>query len=180
MGGPMARNLLRAGHRVALWSKTSSKATEIAKNGDGVVCATPAEVGAQSDYVFLCVGDSDMAREVITGKEGIAKGAKSGTVIVDASTISPSVSREIGKELAALGIKFLDAPCTGSKPGAENGTLTFMIGGDESVFESARPYLEPMGKQLLLRRSRHGTSGEADPEPDPLEYHASVQRGPGA
>jgi 3-hydroxyisobutyrate dehydrogenase-like beta-hydroxyacid dehydrogenase len=149
MGGPMARNLLRAGHRVALWSHTAAKATEIAKNGDGIFCSSPKEVGEQADCIFLCVGDSDMSRKVITGENGIAKGAKPGTVVVDASTISPSISREIGRELAALGMKFLDAPCTGSKPGAENGTLTFMIGGDESVFESVKPYLEPMGKQLF-------------------------------
>jgi 3-hydroxyisobutyrate dehydrogenase-like beta-hydroxyacid dehydrogenase len=148
MGGPMARNLLRAGHHVALWSHTASKAAEIAKNGDGVVCETPSEVGALADFIFLCVGDSDMSRKVITGENGIAKGAKPGTVVVDASTVAPSVSREIGSELAKLGIEFLDAPCTGSKPGAEGGTLTFMIGGDEKVFEKVKPYLEPMGKQI--------------------------------
>ncbi len=150
MGGPMARNLLRAGHRVALWTHTPGKAEEMAKNGDGIVCKTPSEVGAQADVIFLCVGDSDMSRKVIVGEEGIAKGAKRGTVIVDASTVAPSVSREIGSELAKLGIEFLDAPCTGSKPGAEGGTLTFMIGGDEKVFEKVKPFLEPMGKQIYF------------------------------
>jgi 3-hydroxyisobutyrate dehydrogenase/2-hydroxy-3-oxopropionate reductase len=89
-----------------------------------------------------------MAREVILGKDGIIQGARPGTVVADASTISPSESRKIGQALAAKGVDFLDAPCTGSTPGATGGTLTFMIGGDQAVFEKARPFIEPMGKRL--------------------------------
>ena len=148
MGYPMARNLLNAGHEVALWSHTASKATELAATGKGTACATPADVAAASDYVFLCVGDSAMSEQVILGENGIASGAKPGTVVVDASTVSPSASRRVGETLAAKGIEFLDAPCTGSKPGAEGGTLTFMVGGSQEVFERAKPFLEPMGKQL--------------------------------
>lgn len=148
MGYPMARNLLQAGHEVALWSNTGSKAQELAKTGSGTACATPAEVGASAECVFLCVGDSAMSEHVILGPGGVAEGAKPGTVIVDASTVAPSASRRIGEALAKKGILFLDAPCTGSKPGAEGGNLTFMIGGDKEVFERVRPYLEPMGKRL--------------------------------
>jgi len=148
MGYPMARNLLRAGHEVALWSNTAAKARELAKAEKGVFCDTPKKVGAAADVIFLCVGDTAMTREVILGKNGIVEGAKPGTVIVDASTISPDESREIGKTLAAKGIQYLDAPCTGSKLGAEGGTLTFMIGGDAKVFEQVKPLLEPMGKRL--------------------------------
>lgn len=150
MGRLMARNLLRAGHHVALWSHSPGKAEELAKTGDGVACATPAEVGAQSDVVFLCVGDSEMSRNCILGESGIAKGAKRGSVVVDASTISPSVSRHIHDELSKIGIQFLDAPCTGSKPGADGGTLTFMVGGDEAVFAKVKPYLDIMGKQFFF------------------------------
>lgn len=148
MGYPMARNLLNAGHEVALWSHTASKAQELAKQGKGKACKTPAEVAVESECVFLCVGDSAMSEQAILGSNGIAEGAKRGTVVVDASTVSPSSSRRIGEALSKKGIEFLDAPCTGSKPGAEGGTLTFMIGGDKTVFERIRPYLEPMGKQL--------------------------------
>lgn len=148
MGYPMARNLLQAGHEVALWSNTGSKAQELAKTGSGTACATPAEVGASAECVFLCVGDSAMSERVILGPGGIAEGAKPGTVIVDSSTVAPSASRRIGEVLGKKGILFLDAPCTGSKPGAESGNLTFMIGGDKEVFERVRPYLEPMGKRL--------------------------------
>jgi 3-hydroxyisobutyrate dehydrogenase-like beta-hydroxyacid dehydrogenase len=89
-----------------------------------------------------------MSEKAILGENGIAAGAKAGTVIVDASTISPDESRRIGQELAKKGMQFLDAPCTGSKPGAEKGALTFMIGGDKAVFERVRSFIEPMGKQL--------------------------------
>jgi len=148
MGYPMARNLLRAKHEVALWSHTASKAKELAQAEGGLFCDTPKKVGAAADCIFLCVGDTAMTREVILGKDGIAEGAKAGTVIADASTISPDDSRAIGKALAAKGIDYLDAPCTGSKPGAEGGTLTFMIGGDPKVYEKIKPFLEPMGKRL--------------------------------
>jgi 3-hydroxyisobutyrate dehydrogenase-like beta-hydroxyacid dehydrogenase len=89
-----------------------------------------------------------MSREVILGADGLVNGAAPGLVIVDCSTISPAESRAMASELAAKGIHFLDAPCTGSKAGAESGTLTFMVGGDREVFERIRPYLEAMGKSL--------------------------------
>lgn len=148
MGYPMARNLLRAGHEVAVWSRTASKAQELAAAEKGKFCSTPKEVGQFADCIFLCVGDTEMSEEVILGPDGIVEGAKPGTVIADASTVSPSASRRMGETLAAKGIEFLDAPCTGSKPGAEGGTLTFMIGGDQTVFERVRPFFEPMGKRL--------------------------------
>jgi 3-hydroxyisobutyrate dehydrogenase/2-hydroxy-3-oxopropionate reductase len=105
-------------------------------------------VAEQADCIFLCVGDTGMSERAILGENGIIEGARPGAVVVDASTVSPSSSRAIGKKLAEKGISFLDAPCTGSKPGAEGGTLTFMIGGDPEVFEKVKPYLEPMGKQI--------------------------------
>jgi 3-hydroxyisobutyrate dehydrogenase-like beta-hydroxyacid dehydrogenase len=148
MGYPMARNLLRAGHEVAWWSHTGSKAQELAAAEKGTACATPREVAEKADCIFLCVGDTAMSDRVILGKNGLVEGAKAGTVIVDASTVSPSESRVIGEQLKAKGIEFLDAPCTGSRPGAEKGTLTFMIGGDQKVYEKVKSYFEPMGKQL--------------------------------
>lgn len=148
MGYPMARNLMRAGHQVAVWSHTGTKARQLAEAEGGIACQTPREVAAQSECVFLCVGDTNMSEQVILGADGIIEGAKPGTVVADASTVSPSRSRAVGTKLADKGIHFLDAPCTGSKPGAEGGTLTFMVGGDQEVFERVRPYFEPMGKQL--------------------------------
>jgi 3-hydroxyisobutyrate dehydrogenase-like beta-hydroxyacid dehydrogenase len=150
MGAPMARNLLKAGHEVALWSHTSDKARELAAEpgAKATSCSTPRQVAERSECTFLCVGDTAMSRQAILGPDGLAEGAAPGTVIADASTVSPSESREIGAHLTERGVHFLDAPCTGSKPGAEGGTLTFMVGGDREVFERVRPYFEPMGKQL--------------------------------
>jgi 3-hydroxyisobutyrate dehydrogenase/2-hydroxy-3-oxopropionate reductase len=148
MGYPMARNLLQAGHEVALWSNTAAKAKELADSKNGIFCETPRAVAEHAECTFLCVGDTAMSDAVILGEEGLAAAAPAGSVIVDASTVSPSASRAIGAKLAEKGIHFLDAPCTGSKPGAEGGTLTFMVGGDPAVFERVKPYFEPMGKNL--------------------------------
>src|ERR1700722_12954239 len=146
MGAPMARHLLKAGHDVALWSNTASKAQEVAKDGAGKACATPEEVAKVSDVIFYCVGDTEIAREMTLGPKGLLEGVRKGSIIADCSTISPAVSKQIGQEFADHGAHFLDAPCTGSKPGAEKGTLTFMVGGEQAAFERARPYFEIMGK----------------------------------
>jgi 3-hydroxyisobutyrate dehydrogenase-like beta-hydroxyacid dehydrogenase len=146
MGYPMAQHLLAAGHKVALWSNTSSKATTLAKEGDAAVCATPREVAERADFIFYCVGDSTMAKQITVGRDGLIEGIRSGSITADCSTIAPSVSKAIGAEFTAKGAHFLDAPCTGSKPGAEKGTLTFMIGGEQSAFEKSKPYFEAMGK----------------------------------
>lgn len=150
MGGPMARNLIKAGHEVALWSHSKGKAEKLAAEAGGKACATPADVARFADCVFLCVGDSAMSEQVILGQSGLREGGRKGLIIVDASTVSPSSSRHVHEQLAKAGIDFLGAPCTGSTPGAINGTLTFMVGGDEKVFEKVRPWLEAMGKKLYF------------------------------
>jgi len=148
MGYPMARNLLRAGHEVALWSNTAEKAHKLASSEGGRFCETPQNVAENADCIFVCVGNTGMSREVILGAKGLIAGAKPGTVVADASTIGPAESRAIGEALKSKGVDFLDAPCTGSTPGAEGGTLTFMVGGDQQVFDRMRPFFEPMGKRL--------------------------------
>ncbi|MEO8025801.1 MAG: NAD(P)-dependent oxidoreductase [Bryobacteraceae bacterium] len=146
MGDPMARQLLKAGHNVGIWSHTAAKVTKLAADfPNAKVFASPAEVAAFSECVFYCVGDSAMSEEVATS---LLAGVKAGTVVADCSTIGPEVSRAIEAKFRAKGAFFLDAPCTGSKPGAENGTLTFMVGGDQAAFERTKPYFEPMGKLL--------------------------------
>jgi 3-hydroxyisobutyrate dehydrogenase-like beta-hydroxyacid dehydrogenase len=150
MGGPMARNLLKAGHEVALWSNTASKAQALAKEGKGTVCDTPKQVAANSECIFYCVGDNTMSREISLGKNGLIEGAKPGTIVADCSTVSPELSISIGEAFTAKGVHFLDAPCTGSKPGAEGATLTFMIGGDQEVFNRAKPWFDLMGKNFYF------------------------------
>ena len=149
MGYPMARNLCRAGHRVRVWSHTAAKAVKLAAEHGAVVCSNPREIAVDADCVFVCVGNSDMSRDVILGRSGLIQGALPGLVTVDASTVSAAASTATGEALAARGIHFLDAPCTGSKLGAEGGALTFMIGGDSAVFERVKPYFEPMGKTFF-------------------------------
>jgi 3-hydroxyisobutyrate dehydrogenase/2-hydroxy-3-oxopropionate reductase len=145
----MAQHLLNAGHDVALWSNTARKAQELATRGKGTACATPREVAERADYIFYCVGDSAMARELTLGSSGLIGGIRQGSITADCSTISPQVSVEIGQVFEKKGAHFLDTPCTGSKPGAEKATLTFMVGGDKAVFERVKPYLEIMGKMFF-------------------------------
>ena len=146
MGYRMAGHLLRAGHDVALWSHTGGKAEKLAKEGKGTVCATPRDVAERADFIFICVGNTAMVREVCLGKNGLIETARKGAVISDCSSIAPDESVEIGKEFAAKGVDFLDAPVTGSTGGADKATLTFMIGGDKAAYERAKPYMEIMGK----------------------------------
>lgn len=150
MGYPMARHLLEAGHEVALWSHTASKAEELAAKfpGLGSACGLPKDVAANADVIFLIVGDTAMSEKVIFGENGLMETIKPGSVIVDASTVACSYSKDAAARCKAKGVEFLDAPCTGSRPGAESGNLTFMIGGPKEVFESIRPLFEPMGKRL--------------------------------
>jgi 3-hydroxyisobutyrate dehydrogenase/2-hydroxy-3-oxopropionate reductase len=146
----MARNLLRAGHEVAVWSHTAAKAEELAAAEKGKFCATPKEVAENADVLFVCVGDTEMVKNVILGPGGILEGIRSGSVVVDCSTIAVSESRRIGQALQAKGVEFLDAPVTGSTPGAESGNLTFMIGGAPAVFNRIRPLLDPLGKKIYF------------------------------
>jgi 3-hydroxyisobutyrate dehydrogenase-like beta-hydroxyacid dehydrogenase len=150
MGYPMARNLARAGHDVAVWSHTTSKPKQLAQEAKAIPCDSPKQVGEKADCIFVCVGDTKMAEQVLVGANGVIEGAKPGTVVADCSTIAPEASRAIGQKLAAKKMDFLDAPCTGSTPGANGGTLTFMVGGDEKVFERVKPYFEIMGKQFYF------------------------------
>ncbi len=149
MGYPMAQHLLRAGHEVALWSNTAQKARDLAAEGKGTHCATPKEVAQRADYIFYCVGDTEMDREVALGADGLIAGIRPDSITADCSTISPAISVEIGEAFSKKKAYFLDTPCTGSKPGAEKATLTFMVGGDKTVFERVKPYLEIMGKMFF-------------------------------
>jgi 3-hydroxyisobutyrate dehydrogenase/2-hydroxy-3-oxopropionate reductase len=151
MGYPMARNLARAGHEVYVWSNTTSKAKQLAQEEKAIACDSPKQVGEKAaDCIFVCVGDTAMAEEVLVGANGVIAGAKPGTVVADCTTIAPAASRAIGQKFAAKGIQYLDAPCTGSTPGATGGTLTFMVGGDEKVFQKVKLFFEIMGKQFYF------------------------------
>ena len=175
MGYPMARNLLQAGHQVALWSHTQGKAAQLAAESGGVACASPKAVAQHSEVIFLCVGDTEMSAKVTLGADGLVEGAKPGTVIVDCSTVAPSYARRAANTLQEKSIHFIDAPCTGSKPGAEGGTLTFMVGGDPAIYEKVKPFFEPMGKRFYYCGGTGlGLARQTDPEPDSFQYFTSV------
>ena len=148
MGYPMARNLLRAGHSVAVWSNTAAKARRLAEAEKAEFCATPKQVAEAAEIIFLCVGDTAMSERVTLGPDGILDGVRAGSIVADCSTVAPSYARRAAAALAEKGAHFLDTPVTGSKPGAEGGTLTIMVGGDAAIYEKLKPYLEPMGKQV--------------------------------
>lgn len=148
MGAPMAQHLIDAGYDVAVWSHNAQKSRAFTEQDRATCCAKPADVARQAECVFLCVGDTAMSSEVILGSDGLVLGASAGLVIVDCSTVSPLASSQMAESLRARQIDFLDAPCTGSKAGAEAGTLTFMVGGERGVFERVRPYFAAMGKSL--------------------------------
>ncbi|WP_321475502.1 NAD(P)-dependent oxidoreductase [uncultured Paludibaculum sp.] len=148
MGGPMAGHLLKAGHEVALWSHRASKAAALAGLGKALVCETPKQVAENADVIFLCVGDTDMSAKVTLGENGLIEGLRPGAIIADCSTVAPSYARRAAATLAEKGAAFLDSPVTGSKPGAEGATLTFMIGGDQAVYEKVKPFMELMGKRF--------------------------------
>jgi 3-hydroxyisobutyrate dehydrogenase/2-hydroxy-3-oxopropionate reductase len=119
---------------------------ELAGAGNGLACSSPKQVAEHADFIFYCVGDNSMAQAITLGDGGLIEGVRQGSTIADCSTISPTLSRQIGAAFLAKGADFLDAPCTGSTPGAEQGTLTFMIGGKEAALDRAKPYFELMGK----------------------------------
>jgi 3-hydroxyisobutyrate dehydrogenase len=156
MGRPMAANLARAGFDLVVWNRTAERATEFAGEFEGVsAAATPAEAAGAADMIITMLPDSPEVEQVLFGENGAAEAMGQGSLAIDMSTIAPTASREIGERLRARGAGFLDAPVTGSRPKAEDGTLTIMVGGAEADFERARPVLEAMG-ELVLRVGPQG------------------------
>lgn len=148
MGYPMAGHLKRAGHDLCVYNRTASKAEAWVAEYGGRSAPTPAEEAAEQDFVMLCVGNDNDLREVMAGEGGVLQGARSGTVIVDHTTASADVAREMAALARESGIGFLDAPVSGGQAGAENGKLTVMVGGEESVFDFARPVINSYAKML--------------------------------
>lgn len=149
MGRPLALHLARAGHALHLWARRPASLEPF--SGVAATChASPAEVAACADVVFTMVADAPDVVAVALGERGIAAGARAGLVVVDMSTIAPSAAKEIGAQLEARAIDFLDAPVSGGEVGAINATLTIMVGGKPAVFERVRPLFDHMGKSVTL------------------------------
>ena len=147
MGGPMAQNLMEAGYELVLYNRTPEKAEEVAGDGATVV-GSPREVAESCDVVVLMLPDSPQVEEIVEGEDGVLEGLKEGALIVDMSTISPVVTRELAEKIEERGASMLDAPVSGGEPGAQQGTLAIMAGGSEEDFERARPLLEVMGDAI--------------------------------
>jgi 3-hydroxyisobutyrate dehydrogenase-like beta-hydroxyacid dehydrogenase len=149
MGSRMAANLRRAGFEVTVYNRTVQTAHDWAAEHGGAVAASPAELAAVVDIVFTMVVDGPQVRELLLGPGGVAEGAARGLLCVDCSTIGQAATLEIGAELHDRGLALLDAPVTGSLPGARDGTLLIMVGGDAADVERARPALDAMGTTVL-------------------------------
>ncbi|MEL6492558.1 MAG: NAD(P)-dependent oxidoreductase [Cyanobacteria bacterium J06621_3] len=147
MGAPMVLNLLKAGHSVAVYNRTQSKATPVVEAG-ATNCDTPRAAAKRAEIVITCVSDSPDVEAVVLGEQGIIHSARPGALLVDMSTISPEITRQIAQQLAAKEISMIDAPVSGGSEGAQKGTLSIMIGGDSADVERARPVLSAMGSTL--------------------------------
>ncbi len=148
MGYPMAGFLSQAGHEVVVYNRTASKAESWTKQFAGSSATTPEAAAQNAEIVFCCVGNDNDVREVILGKEGILSGVATGAIIVDHTTASATIAREIHAVAAEQSVGFLDAPVSGGQAGAESGQLTVMVGGDAEVFERAAPVMDSYAKAI--------------------------------
>jgi 3-hydroxyisobutyrate dehydrogenase/2-hydroxy-3-oxopropionate reductase len=151
MGRAMATNLAKAGHEVTVWNRSAGKEVEGAR-----VATSPAEAAQGAEVVWLCVSDTAAVENVLFGANGVEQSLAEGMIIADSSTISPSATRKFAERVARKGVQWVDSPMTGSKAGAEAGTLLFMIGGDEQAIEKLKPLYAAMGKKIF----RMGETGK--------------------
>jgi 2-hydroxy-3-oxopropionate reductase len=151
MGAPMARNLLGAGHDVVAFTRTRAKVDDlVAEAPDHATAAgSPREIAEQADVVVLMLPDSPQVQDVLDGDDGVLAGARSGSLVVDMSTISPVVTRELAERCAEQGVGWVDAPVSGGDVGAREATLSIMAGGSEEDFARARPLFEALGKTIV-------------------------------
>jgi 3-hydroxyisobutyrate dehydrogenase len=149
MGSRMAANLRRAGFEVIAWNRTPERAQELSDAVGAATASTPAAAARSADVTIVMVVDSPEVEQVLFGPSGAVEGMDPGHLCIDMSTIAPAAARAVAKRLAEHGVAFLDAPVTGSKPKAEDGTLTIMVGGDPADVERARPQLEAMGSLIV-------------------------------
>jgi len=156
MGYPMAGHLAAAGHSVAVYNRTGTKARAWLDEhgtvgaGDHRMSALPANAAEGADIVFLCVGNDDDVRSVVYGESGVLAGMKEGCLLVDHTTASADLARELAAVCAAQGVGFLDAPVSGGQAGAENGQLTVMVGGEPEAFNRAEPVIDCFAKSARL------------------------------
>jgi 3-hydroxyisobutyrate dehydrogenase-like beta-hydroxyacid dehydrogenase len=150
MGFPMAGHLALAGHDVTVYNRSPAKAQAWTAEFKGAFAPTPREASAGRDLVFCCVGNDDDLRSVVLGSDGAFAGMKPGAVLVDHTTASANIARELSGEAAKRELRFVDAPVSGGQAGAQNGLLTVMCGGDAGAFEAARPVAMAFSRAFTL------------------------------
>ena len=150
MGYPMAGHLAAKGWDVTVFNRTAAKAARWTKQHKGRSAPSPAEAADGADLVFTCVGNDDDVRAVVTAADGVFAGMKPGAALVDHTTTSATVARELYEMAKGRGLGFLDAPVSGGQAGAENGVLTVMVGGENAVFDRARPAMDCYGRAVTL------------------------------
>ncbi len=150
MGFPMAGHLARAGHRVTVYNRTAEKANKWAAEYGGTSAPTPADAARDAELVMMCVGNDDDVRAVVLGPQGALAGMAAQAILVDHTTASAQVAREVGAAASAKRVGFLDAPVSGGQAGAENGKLTIMVGGDEGTFAQARDVISTYARAVTL------------------------------
>ena len=148
MGRPMALNLLRAGYSVRVWARRSEMMQPLIEAG-ATACSSPADAAGGADVIITNVSDTADVEQVVLGTSGVIEGASAGSVVVDMSTISPSVTQSIAAQLLERGIEMLDAPVSGGEKGAIDGTLSIMVGGKVAVFEQIQPVFEILGSNIV-------------------------------
>ncbi|WP_404339589.1 NAD(P)-dependent oxidoreductase [Pseudoalteromonas mariniglutinosa] len=151
MGYPMAGHLANAGYAVTVYNRTNSKAQQWLTDYSGYAASSPKEAAREANIVFMCVGNDDDLRSVVYGADGVIAGMQAGTILVDHTTTSADVAREVSANAALKDIAFIDAPVSGGQAGAENGVLTVMAGGDAAVFAKVQPVMAAFSRfsQLL-------------------------------
>ena len=150
MGYPMAGHLARAGHHVTVYNRHQEKAQRWVAQYGGKSAATPAAAAREAELVMMCVGNDNDVRDVAAGKDGALAGMRAGAVLIDHTTASAQVAREVDAAARAKSVEFLDAPVSGGQAGAENGKLTIMVGGNEAAFERAKDVLAHYGRAVTL------------------------------
>jgi 2-hydroxy-3-oxopropionate reductase len=149
MGKPMAEHLLKAGHKLYVYDIGPASVSELQKQG-AIPCASSKEVAEKVGIVFLIVPDTPNVAEAIFGKNGIAEGIRAGSIVVDMSSISPIATKEFAKKLNAMNVEMLDAPVSGGQVGAQNASLSIMVGGSAEIFDRIKPFFQLMGKNIVL------------------------------
>ena len=150
MGYPMAGHLAKSGQDVVVYNRTTAKAEAWCAEYKGSVALTPLEAASDAEIVFCCVGNDDDVREVLLGEGGALHGLSAGAAVVDHTTASAELARELYANCAAKSVDFLDAPLSGGQAGAESGQLTIMLGGDQAVFDRISPVLDCYAKAMTL------------------------------